>query len=119
MTEPHTSTVIAAAGSISLAAGTLFGLPLPALLFGLAGGLCAVWLDRQPRTLWARIATVAMGTICAAAAAQPLAAEMHPDGRWLLASALVIGYGAETLLRTFLQAIVNRIRQIGGTGVQS
>lgn len=35
MTEPHTTTIVAAAGGMSLVAGTLFGLPLAALLFGL------------------------------------------------------------------------------------
>jgi hypothetical protein len=120
MAEPHTSTVIAAAGGVSLVAGgvLVLGLPLPALVFGLAGGLIAVKLDTAPRTLWQRVTTVAMSTVCAATWA-PITADMlrpadgHP-GLWIAAVSITVGSGAELLLREALQAIVNRIRQLGG-----
>lgn len=116
MAEPQASAVIAAAaGGISLVAGSVLGLPLPALVFGFFGGLAAVKLDTQSRSLWQRVTTVALGTVSAAAAAHPVAAAAHPDGRWLPVAALVVGFGAETLLRELLQAVVNVIRRIGGT----
>lgn len=115
MTEPHTSTAVVAAAGISAVAGSLFGLPVAALLFGFVGGLAAVKLDNIPRSLWQRVTTVALGTVCAAAAAQPLAAEVQQDGRWLPAAALVVGFGAEPILRELLQGVVNVVRRIFGT----
>lgn len=120
MTEPHTTAGTAVAATvISLPAGLVLGLPLEALLFGLFGGLAAVWLDRRPRTVWARVITVVMGTVCAAAAAHPVAEVLHPadtpTAMWVPITALLVGYGAETLLRTALAALVHRIEQVGGT----
>lgn len=118
MTEPHATTIAAAAGSISLLAGTVLGLPLPALVFGFAGGFVAVKLDSVPRTLWQRVTTIAMGTVCAAAWAPLIADLMRPEGghpgMWVAGLAIGIGGGAEALFREFLQAAVARIRQIGG-----
>jgi hypothetical protein len=125
MPEPHASiatTAATAAGAavVSVPAGVVLGLPLEAVLFGLAGGLCAVWLDKLPRSVWARVATVAMGTVCAAAGAHPVAEVLHPahtpTAMWVPLAALLIGYGAETILRTALQALTKRIEQLGGTG---
>ena len=120
MTEPHASVATAVgAAAVSVPVGAVLGLSLEALLFGLAGGLCAVWLDKIPRSVWARVTTVAMGTVCAAAGAHPVAEVLHPlhtpAAMWVPLAALLIGYGAEALLRTALQAIVHRIAQLGGT----
>lgn len=119
MIEQHTTVVVTTAGGISLVAGTLFGLPLAALVFGLAGALAAIKLDRKERTVWARVTTVALGTMCAAAGAHPAATVLRPAGTdvqmWVPVAALVIGYGAEALLRTGLQGLLHRMRQIGGT----
>ena len=119
MTEPHSTTIVVIGGGFSLVAGSLFGLPLAALVFGLAGALAAIKLDRQERTAWARVTTVAIGTMCAAASAHPIATVLHPRDTavemWVPVAALVIGYGAEALLRTGLQGLLNRLRQIGGT----
>lgn len=119
MAEPHTTTaILAVGGGISLVAGTVLGLPLPALVFGLAGGLIALKTDATVRTLWQRVTTVATSTIIAAAWAPNLAAIMQPDGThpgfWMAGTALATGSGAELLLREVLQAAVHRIRQIGG-----
>lgn len=118
MTDPHTSTIVAAAGGISLVAGTVLGLPVPALVFGLVGGLAALKIDQTQRGLAQRVTTVALGTMCAAAAAHPAAMYLHPDGTPTEAlvplAAIVIGAGAEALLRTVLMGVVNRVRQISG-----
>lgn len=120
MAEPNTaaSAAIAVGSGISLVAGTVLGLPLPALVFGLAGGLVALKTDAAARTLWARVTTVATSTIIAAAWAPNLAAIMQPDGAhpglWMAGTALAVGTGAELLLSEVLQAAVHRIRQIGG-----
>lgn len=118
MTDPHTSTLAAAAGAgLSLAAGTVLGLSVPALVFGFLGGLAALKINGEG-SLLARVSTVALGTIAAAAAAHPAAEVLHPDATptamWVPLSALVIGFGAERLLRVLLLALVNRVRQAGG-----
>jgi hypothetical protein len=119
VTEPHSTTIVVVGGGFSLVAGSLFGLPLAALVFGLAGALAAIKLDRKERTVWARVTTVALGTMCAAAGAHPAATVLRPVNTtvemWVPVAALVIGYGAEALLRTGLQGLLNRLRQIGGT----
>lgn len=121
MAEPHASiaSAAAAAGGISLVAGSVLGLPFAALVFGLAGGLAALKLDTAARGLWSRVTTVAMGTVCAAASAHPLAEVLHPPetstALWVPAVAIVVGAGAEMLLRAILRAAVHRIEQLGGT----
>lgn len=123
MTDPHTSVLGAAAwaGSVSVLAGTVLGLPTAALVFGLAGGLAALKLEDAraqavpQRGLWARVTTAALGTVTAAAAAHPVTESVMPSAAWLPVVALVIGAGAELLLREGLRAVVHRIRQLGGT----
>lgn len=119
MTDPHTSVATAAAaGSVSVLAGTVLGLPLAALVFGMAGGLAALKLEdvsATPRGMWARVTTAALGTVTAAAAAHPVTESVMPSAAWLPVVALVIGAGAELLLREGLRALVHRIRQLGGT----
>lgn len=118
MAEPHTSLSVAAGAAVaSAAAASVLGLSVPALLFGFVGGLFALKLNGQGGLL-ARIATVALGAMAAAAAAHPIADLLHPESTttaaWVPPCALVIGFGAETLLRVALLALVNRLRQAGG-----
>ena len=120
MGESHAASVAATAGGITLVAGTVLGLPVAALVFGLFGGLIALKLDHQPRGLWSRVSTVAMGAVCAAAGAHPLTELLRPDNTpaaaWVPLAAILIGAGAEILLREVLRAAINRIRQLGGIG---
>lgn len=118
MSDPHTTTTIAAtAGGLSLFAGTVLGLSVPALVFGFVGGLAALKLNGEG-SLVARVATVGIGTLAAAAGAHPVAEVLHPENTptamWIPLAALVIGFGAERLLRILLLALLNRIRQAGG-----
>lgn len=121
MAEPHASTlaqvVVGSAGGISLLAGTLWGLPVPALVFGFVGALAALKINGDGK-LWARASTVALGTFIAGACAHPVAEVLHPADTptsiWIAPAAIVIGFGAEKLLRTALLALVNRINQVGG-----
>lgn len=119
MSEPHSTTIVIAWGGISLVAGTLFGLPVPALAFGLIGGLVAVKLDGTIRPIWSRATTVVLGMACAAAAAHPVSEVLRPENTpasmWVPMAALTIGAGSEMLLRAILRAVVHRIEQIGGT----
>jgi hypothetical protein len=123
MTEPHSTAVIAVTGSISLVAGTLFGLPVAALVFGFFGGLAALKIElprdgQAPRGLWSKVTTAALGTVAAAAAAHPVAEALHPaatpTAMWLPLAAFLIGAGAEMLLRAALLGIAHRIRQVLG-----
>jgi len=120
MAEPHASTLTSVAvgsAGVSLLAGTIWGLPIPALVFGFVGGLVALKVNGDGR-LWARISTVALGTLIAGATAHPVAEVLHPmetpTDMWIAPAAIVIGFGAETLLRWGLLALVNRIKQAGG-----
>ena len=124
MTEP-TSTSAAAtaagglrAGGLSLVAGSVFGLPIAALVFGFAGALFSLKIDETERNLWARVTSVAMGTIVAAVTAYPVADWLHPEGSltasWVPAAAILIGAGCEILLKTGINALVSRIKQLGG-----
>lgn len=118
MAEPHTSLSVAlGAGVASIAASTVLGLSGEAVLFGFFGGLFALKVNGEGGLL-ARVGTVALGTMAAAAGAHPVAEWLHPEATsvagWVKPAALVIGFGAETLLRIGLLALVNRVRQAGG-----
>ena len=124
MTDPHASTFVVAAGSFSLIAGQLFGLPLPALIGGLIGGLIALKLDEdtpgQPRKpVWSRVATVAIGMACASVGAYPVVESSNLSLLWIAPAAIAIGAtagaGAELILRALIRGVVNRIEQFGGT----
>lgn len=119
MAEPHASTftqVVVGSAGVSLLAGTIWGLPIPALVFGFVGGLAALKVNGDGK-LWARVSTVALGTFIAGASAHPVAEVLHPadtpTSMWIAPAAIVIGFGAETILRVALLALVNRIKQLG------
>lgn len=131
MAEPHSTAVtVAAISGISLVAGTVFGLEMSALVFGLFGGLAALKLEDastrggKPRGWWQKITTAALGTVAAAALAPLLGGLGHQllqrlefnaqPGAMLPAVAFAVGAGAEVLLREMLRAAVNRLRQVGG-----
>lgn len=126
MTEPTSTSAAAtaagglrtAAGGLSLVAGSVFGLPIAALVFGFAGALFSLKIDETERNLWARVTSVAMGTIVAAVTAYPVAEWLHPEGSvtasWVPAAAILIGAGCEILLKTGINALVSRLKQLGG-----
>lgn len=118
MTEPHASTVAAAAGGFSLVAGTVLGLSVPALVFGLFGALLAIKLDLTPRTLFQRAVTISTGVMLAAVAAPIIVERVRPDGApeglWIGLAALLIGSGAEVLLREGLQLLIDGLRRFFG-----
>jgi hypothetical protein len=117
VSEPQTTAALAVAGGFSLVAGTVLGLPIAAVVFGLAGTLWSIKSDRELRTLWQRVASVVLGTMLAAVAAHPAASVVQPAGPANLlvgTFAFLIGTGAEVLIRAGLRAMVNRIHQAGG-----
>lgn len=118
MTDPHTTTIVVIGGGLSLVAGTVLGLPIAAVVFGLAGALWSIKADREARTLWQRVTSVVLGTMLAAVAAHPAASVVSaPPGPANLVVgtfAFLIGSGAEILIRAGLRALVNRILQAGG-----
>lgn len=120
MTEPHTTAVTIAAGSISLVTGTILGLPVAAVAFGFLGGLAALKIEDRSanRGLWSKSTTAALGTVAAAVSAHPLAEVWHPEkttgAMWVPLAAFVIGAGAEVLMRALLMGLQHRIRQVFG-----
>ena len=110
MAEPSSTAAVAvAAGGLSLVAGTLFGLPVAGLVFGFAGGLIALKLDTVERPLIARVSTVAMGTVVAAATVHAFSDRL---GTIAPLAAIVVGYGAEALLRKGLALAISAMDRL-------
>lgn len=112
MKEP-TATAIAAASGLTIAGGSVLGLPADALLAGFGGGLVALSIG-TPLTWGRKVSSVAVATIAAAylapAAAALTSAEGASEGVFLKALAFLVGAGAQAII----PASIRRMEEIIG-----
>lgn len=107
----------AGAACTSIVAGTVLGVPMVSLIFGLGGGLVALtWA--KPMHWWKRLTTLAASTLTGGALGPLVAAHMHvenvPAQTELIAASFVVGAGFQVILQALIAAAVNRINQAGG-----
>lgn len=126
MTSADTS-VAAAAGITAALGGSVIGIPIPALIAGMAGGLCAVVVvppppGPRPRGLRLYVAlacsvivsTLVGGFLGPWVAAWLDAPSIH-DTTELLGASFLVGAGAQAgLLLTAIEALRRRIAALGG-----
>ncbi len=123
--KTETVGTLASAAGASLALGTIAGVPVLGLVFGLAGGIVALtWA--KPMKWWKVLLSLVASTLCGGALGPLFAAIADaalrsmlpgfdaPHVAELVACSLVTGAGFQAVLQALIAAGVNRIRQIGG-----
>ncbi len=123
--DPAAIACAAGAACASVLAGTVLGVPLVSLVFGLGGGLVAMtWAKWMP--WWKRLATLGASTLTGGALAPLFAAILHAlllaalptlvvEGLYeLMAASFIVGAGFQGILQALIAAAVNRINQAGG-----
>lgn len=112
------ATAIAASAGVSLVAGSVLGLSVPALAAGFFGGLVALSVMPGVPGIFARIISVVSSTVTAAFMAPYVAALAHQESVETLlelqAAAFIVGTGAQALLPAGIAAAKRRIEQLGG-----
>lgn len=107
------ATAIAAASGLSIAGGSVLGLPADALLAGFGGGLVALSIG-TPLTWGRKVSSVAVATIAAAylapAAVALVAAGGPAEAVFLKALSFLIGAGAQAII----PAAIRRMERIIG-----
>lgn len=112
MKEP-TATAMAAASGLTIAGGSVLGLPADALLAGFGGGLVALSIG-APLTWGRKVSSVAVATIAAAylapAAVALMSADSASEAVFLKALAFLVGAGAQAII----PAAIRRMEAIIG-----
>ena len=116
--KAETANIAAAAAGASIAAGTVLGVPVLSLMFGLAGGLVALTWNREPLVWWRVVLTLVASTVSGAALGPFIAAHIHVEtierAVEVIACSFIVGAGFQAILQAFIAAAVNRINQAGG-----
>lgn len=112
MTDPGTLSAASTAAWLSAFSLALLGVDYYSIVWGMGGALVMLaWGPSIGR--WRAILTVWASTLTAAALAHVLADMAGGDRKFLIASAFLLGIGAQPLTKAAVEAVTARMRRWG------
>lgn len=115
MTEPTTTGAAAFAASISAFSLALIGIDHYAIVWGLIGALSRLAFTEEQLPAMRAAVTVGASTALAAGLAHGIAALAPTESvrNALIFSAVVIGFGAQAIAKTAVEALLARLKKFG------